>query len=193
MTPIQLLALTRLFNQAESKKIRSGVTEGEYDVDFNVHVRGTMKVEADTDKASTVSIPWTEVYALLREILLQGIDGLLERVARGETVGRAELEGFRNACGLGEDLLVETIQRAWEISRDSKARGEIIKRFPEVKDAQRRALDAIVARLDRTHVDGKVHADMTVEEIVPSPQISDILAPSEEKVAGTIENAEQKV
>ena len=165
MTPIELLALTRLLKDAEEKKARSAVSAGNYSVDFKVHVKGDLEVLPDTDKSSTVSVPWTEVYALLREILLQGVDELVARVDRGEKVGREELEGFRRACGLGEDLLVETIQDAWELKKNSEGRGEIMKKIPEIKDAQQRALDAISRRLPRTPVKGKVNADLAVEEI----------------------------
>ena len=165
MTPIQLLALTKLLH-AEEKKIRAGVGAGNYSVDFSVHVKGDMEVLEDTEKTPTVNIPWTEVYALLREIFLQGIDELLARVDRGETLNREDLEGFRRACGLSEDLLVETIQKAFDIKKNAEGRGEVIAKIPEIKEAQQRALDAISRRLAKTPVKGKVNTDFVLEEIV---------------------------
>ena len=187
MTPIQLLALTKLLKDAEEKKVRGQVPAGDYAVDFSVHVRGSMEVLEDTEKVPTVNIPWTEVYALLREILLQGIDELVARVDRGETVGREELEGFRRACGLGEDLLVETIQEAFDRKEEAKSAGEVIKRVPEIKEAQERAKDAISRRLAKTPVKGKVNAEMVVEEIqtplvANQPQIAPEVSVSEVRV-----------
>lgn len=189
MTPIQLLALTKLLKDAEEKKVRGQVPAGDYTVDFSVHVRGSMEVLEDTEKVPTVNIPWTEVYALLREILLQGIDELVARVDRGEAVGREELEGFRRACGLSEDLLVETIQEAFDRKEEAKAAGEVIKRVPEIKEAQERAKDAISRRLAKTPVKGKVNAEMTVEEIqkplvTTQTQIAPEVSVSEARVEG---------
>ena len=65
MTPIELLALTKLL-QSKKDAIRSQVSSGDYSVDFSVHVKGELEVLEDTEKSSTVSVPWTEVYALLR-------------------------------------------------------------------------------------------------------------------------------
>jgi hypothetical protein len=165
MTTIELLALTKLLSPADEKKARAAVAAGNYSVDFNVHVKGDLEVLEDTEKVPTVSIPWTEVYALLREILLQGIDELVARVDRGDQVGREELEGFRRACGLSEDLLVDTIQEAFDLKKNGEGRGEVIKKIPEIKEAQQRALEAISRRFAKTPVKGKVNSDMTVEEI----------------------------
>ena len=142
MTPIQLLALTRLIKDSQKDVVRNSVGAGEYDVDFKVHIKGPIKVSEDTVATATVHIPWTEVYALLREILLQGIDELVARVDRGETLSREDLEGFRRACGMSEDLLVETIQKAFELKKN-KSRGSIKEKIPEIEEAQERALDAI--------------------------------------------------
>lgn len=183
MTPIELLALTKLL-QSKKDAIRSQVSSGDYSVDFSVHVKGELEVLEDTEKSSTVSVPWTEVYALLREILLQGVDELVARVDRGETVGKEDLEGFRRACGLSEELLVKTIEEAWEIKNNRKGRGEIKNKIPEIQEAQKRALDAISRRLPKTHVNGAVKANLTVDEIVPVQNISSTVLPSEENVAG---------
>lgn len=189
MTPIQLLALTKLL-QAQKDEIRDAVSAGDYSVDFNVHIKGNLKVLEDTERTPTVHIPWTEVYALLREILLQGIDELVARVDRGEKVGREELEGFRRACGLGEDLLVDTIQEAFELKeKEKKSKGEVVKRVPEIKEAQQRALDAISRRLPKAPVNGKVNTDLTVEEIqqpqtASQPQIAPEVSVSESRVEG---------
>lgn len=177
MTPVELLALTKLL-QAKKDSIRDQVSAGEYSVDFSVHIKGDIKVLEDTEKSSTVSVPWTEVYALLREILLQGVDELVARVDCGETVGKEELEGFRRACGLGEDLLVKTIEEAWEIKNNRKGRGEIKNKIPEIQEAQKRALDAISRRLPKTHVDGAVKANLTVEPIATALQAAQTVAPA---------------
>lgn len=165
MTPIELLALTKLL-QSEKDAIRDQVSAGDYSVDFSVHIKGDLEVLEDTERTPTVHIPWTEVYALLREILLQGIDELVARVDRGEQVGREELEGFRRACGLGEDLLVDTIQEAFDRKEKAKkSKGEVIKSVPEIKEAQQRALDAISRRLPKAPVNGKVNTNLSVEPI----------------------------
>lgn len=165
MTPIELLALTKLL-QSEKDAIRDQVSAGDYSVDFSVHIKGDLEVLEDTERTPTVHIPWTEVYALLREILLQGIDELVARVDRGEQVGREELEGFRRACGLGEDLLVDTIQEAFDRKEKAKkSKGEVIKSIPEIKEAQQRALDAISRRLPKAPVNGKVNTNLSVEPI----------------------------
>ena len=165
MTPIQLLALARALKEKEEKAARNSVAPGSYRVDFNIHISGEVDVEEDYVKTPTVSIPWTEVYALLREILLQGIDGLVARVDRGETLSREDLEGFRRACGLGEDILVETIQRAFDLKNNAEGEGEVIARIPEIKEAQERALDAISRRLGKTPSKGRVKTDLKVEEV----------------------------
>lgn len=166
MTPIQLLALTRLLKEREEKAARSQVDPGTYNVDFEVRVKGNMEVEEDYEKRPTVSVPWTEAYALLREVAIQGVDDLIGRVARGETITRADLEAIKTAGFLSEDIMVETMKRAFEIKNAPKAEGSIVDRVPEVEAAAERVKELIAGRLGLTPSKGRVKADLSVEEIV---------------------------
>lgn len=191
MTPIELLALTRLIS--DSKAVRNQVSAGNYNVDFNIHVSGSLRVGNDTTRVPTVGIPWTEVYALLREVLLQGIDELVARADRGETIGRNELEAFRQACGLSEDLLVETIQRAHAMN-EGKSQGSIKERLPEIAAAQERAKEAIARRLEKTPAKGMVKSDLKFEQIQADvSSVAEAVGRSVESVEANLDSAEEKV
>lgn len=189
MTPIQLLALTRLIKDAEEKRIRNQVPAGDYSVDFSVHVKGEYEVEEDYLKDPTVSVPWTEAYALLREIAIQGVDEMIARVDRGETITKGDLEVIKTAGFLSEDLIVDCIQQAFDAKNAPKGKGSIIARVPEVEAAQERAKEAISKRIGKTPSKGRVLTKLTAEEILEpvaatQAQIAPVVSVSEEKVEG---------
>lgn len=166
MTPVELLALTRLLT-SQKDKIRDQVSPGEYSVDFCVHVSGGMKVEEDSKKRPTVGIAWTEAYALLRLVALQGLDEMILRVDRGETITREDLESIKRAGFLSEQIMVETMEEAWKIKNETK--GEIMDRVPEVRDAAEKVKELIAGRIGMMHQNGRVLASLNVEQIQPAP------------------------
>ena len=80
MTPIEILALSRIVREAEEKLARGQVSPGTHSVDVVVHVSGLVEVEKDYEKRPTVSVPWTEAYALLREVAIRGVNDLIARM-----------------------------------------------------------------------------------------------------------------
>lgn len=163
MTPIELLALTRLL-VSQKNEIRDQVSPGEYNVDFNVHVRGNIKVEADVVRRATVNVPWTEAYALFRLVALQGLDELIARVDGGEVLTRKDLESIKQAGFLSEDIMVETMQEAWIMKNEPKGEGSIMDRVPEIAEATERVKELIADRLGPAPQRGRVLADLAVEE-----------------------------
>jgi hypothetical protein len=181
MTPIELLALTRLLND-EEKAIRAQVLPGNYDVNFTVRVSGPIEVEEDHERRSTVGVPWTEAYALLRLVAIRGLDNLISRVDRGETIGKLDLEAIKTAGFLSEDIMVETMQEAWELKQARKAKGSIMDRVPEVEAAAEKVKELIAGRLGMMPCKGRVLADLTVEEVnqpkISTAEIAERVAPN---------------
>ena len=165
MTPIELLALTRLLSDKQEKAVRKQVAPGSYSVNLDIHVEGTYEVEEDYMKDPTVSVPWTEAYALLREIAIQGVDEMIARVDRGETITREDLEVIKTAGFLSEDLIVDCIQKAFYAKNAPKGQGAVIALVPEVEAAQERAKEAISKRIGKTPSHGRVLTDLKVEQI----------------------------
>lgn len=165
LTNVELLALDRVIDGGEGKQIRNCVTPGSYSVDFRVHVSGTMQVGEDYVKRATVSVPWTEAYALLREVAIQGVNEMIARVDRGEVITRQDLEAIKIAGFLSEQIMVDTMRQAIELAEAPKAEGSIMERIPEVKAAVERVKKLIPGGLDRTPSKGKVVVDLTCEEI----------------------------
>lgn len=187
MTPIQLLALAKMIADKVGKDARKKVAPGVYSVNLDVHVEGTYKVEEDYLKDPTVSVPWTEAYALLREIAVQGVDEMIARVDRGETITKADLEAIKTAGFLSEDLIVDCIQKAFATKNAPKGERAIIARVPEVEAAQERAKEAISKRIGKTPSNGRVLTDIKVTEIVSSAtpvQIAPEVGVSEARVEG---------
>lgn len=170
MTPIEILALSRLVKEAEEKLARGKVSAGSYSVNFAVSVSGPIVVEEDYEKRPTVSVPWTEAYALLREVAIQGVDELIARLDRGETITREDLTAIKTAGFLSEDVMVETIQQAFEEKQAPKGEGSIMERVPEVEAAVEKVKETIAGRLGNTPSKGRVKADLTVEQVGGAPQ-----------------------
>jgi hypothetical protein len=199
MTPVELLALAKLLKDAEEKKIRAQIPAGDYAVDFSVHVKGTYEVEEDYLKDPTVSVPWTEAYALLRELAIQGVDEMIARVDRGETITKADLEVIKTAGFLSENLIVDCIQQAFAAKNAPKGERAIIARVPEVEAAQERAKEAISKRIGKTPSKGRVLTDLSVEEIQPQtvagsatqPQIAPEVSVSQARVETALPEASQ--
>lgn len=165
MTPIELLALTRLLKEKEEKLAREAVQPGTYRVDLSVHASGEIVVEADYEKRPTVSVPWTEAYALLREVAIQCVDDLIARVDRGQTITRDDLDFIKTAGFLSEDIMVETMKQAFEAKQAPKGEGSIMERVPEVEAAAERVKELIAGRLGMTTSKGRVKADLTVKKV----------------------------
>lgn len=165
LTNVELLALSNAIENDESKQIRSCVAPGSYSVDFCVRISGTMKVFEDYVKRATISVPWTEAYALLREVAIQAVDEMIARVDRGEVINRQDLEAIKTAGFLSEQIMVETMKQAIDLKKAPKGEGSIMERIPEVKDAAERVKKLIPGSLDPTPSKGKVVVDLTCEEI----------------------------
>lgn len=171
MTPIELLALAKIISTKVKDDARSQVAPGTYSVNLDVHVEGTYKVEEDYLKDPTVSVPWTEAYALLREVAIQGVDEMIARVDRGETITRQDLEVIKTAGFLSEDLIVDCIQTAFNAKNAPKGQGAVIALVPEVEAAQERAKAAISKRIGKTPSSGRVLPDLKVEQIQQANQM----------------------
>lgn len=162
LTNVELLALSRVLKESEEKKARSLVTSGSYSVDFEVRVTGVMNVEDDYEKRPTVSVPWTEAYALLREVAVQAVNEMIARVDRGEVITRKDLEVIKTAGFLSEDIMVETMKQAFDLKNAPRGEGSIMERIPEVEQAAERVKELIAGRLGLTPSKGRVKADLTL-------------------------------
>jgi hypothetical protein len=199
MTPIEILALSRMIKEAEEKLARGQVAPGTYKVNVSVGVSGPIVVEEDYEKRPTVSVPWTEAYALLREVALRGVDELIARVEAGQTIVKADLEVIKTAGFLSEDIMVETMKQAFAAKQAPKGKGSIMERVTEVEAAAERVKEIIAGRLGLTPSKGRVKADLTVEQIQPQtvagsatqPQIAPTLAPSQDSVEAGLPEASQ--
>lgn len=165
MTPIEILALSRLVKEAEEKLARGQVTEGNYSVNFAVNVSGPIVVEADYEKRPTVSVPWTEAYALLREVAIQGVNDLISRVESGQTITREDLESIKTAGFLSEDIMVSTMSQAFEAKQAPKGEGSIMERIPEVEAAVEKVKELIAGRLGMTPSKGRVKTDLKIDQL----------------------------
>lgn len=173
MTPIEIVALVHAIETAAGKTARKQVVAGEYHVDFQVHVCGNIEVEADYERRATVSVPWTEAYAFLREVAIQGVNELIAKVSRGETITQIDLESIKTAGFLSEDIMVETMKRAIEAKKAPKAKGSIKERVEEVEAAAERVKEIIPGRMDKSTVSGRVIADLDVTQVAPpSPGVA---------------------
>lgn len=61
---LTMTVLSKVIPSRKASEFRDGVTAGSFPVDFTVSVKGTVVVEEDSEKVSTVSIPVKEVLAL---------------------------------------------------------------------------------------------------------------------------------
>lgn len=189
MTPIEILALSKAVKDAEEKLARGQVTEGSYNVNFAVSISGPIVVEADYQKRPTVSVPWTEAYALLREVAIQGVNDLIARVERGETITRADLEVIKTAGFLSEDIMVQTMKQAFEAKEAPKGEGSIMERIPEVEAAAEKVKELIAGRLGMTPSKGRVKPDLKVEQlgkttvVATQGQAAQTVALSEDQIA----------
>lgn len=165
MNPIEIVALSKVIKKTEGDLARDQVLPGDYSVDFTVRISGPITVEEDYMKDPTVSVPWTEAYALLREIAIQGVDEMIARVDRGETITRADLEVIKTAGFLSESLIVDCIQKAFVAKNLPEGQGAIIELVPEVKAAQERAKAAISKRIGKTPSNGRVLTELTVNQV----------------------------
>ena len=100
LTNIEVTALNNLVAAKVAKTARDEVNPGEHTVDFTVRVTGTVKVLADTEKTSTVSIPVKEVLALFvqrsgctREASLALLRECLTDALNNSTKGEGAIEG----------------------------------------------------------------------------------------------------
>lgn len=169
MTPIEILALVHAIKKADEKTARAQVSAGDYHVDFYAHIQGNIEVEADYQKRATVSVPWTEAYALLREVALRGIDDLIARVVRGETITQTDLESIKTAGFLSENIMVETMKQAFDAKKAPKGQGSIMARVEEVEAAVERVKEIIAGGLGKTRSDGRVLTDLDVTQVAPPP------------------------
>lgn len=165
LTPNEIVALSKLIKKAEADGARDKVLPGTHSVNFDIHVEGSYEVEEDYLKDPTVSVPWTEAYALLREVAIQGVNELIARVDRGEVITREDLEVIKTAGFLSEDLIVDCIQKAFYAKEAAKGKGAVIALVPEVEAAQERAKEAISKRIGKTPSHGRVLTDLKVEQI----------------------------
>jgi hypothetical protein len=165
LTNVELLALSRVLKESEEKRARSLVTSGSYSVDFKVHVVGVMNVEDDYEKRPTVSVPWTEAYALLREVAIQAVNEMIARVDRGEVITHQDLEAIKVAGFLSEQIMVETMKQAFDLKNAPRGEGSIMERIPEVEQAAERVKELIAGRLGLTPSKGRVKADLTFEPV----------------------------
>lgn len=97
---IEVTALNNLVAAKVAKTARDEVNPGEHTVDFTVRVTGTVKVLADTEKTSTVSIPVKEVLALFvarsgctREASLKLLRECLTDALSASTEGKGAIDG----------------------------------------------------------------------------------------------------
>lgn len=165
LTNVELLALDRVIDTPEGKKIRNLVTPGSYSVDFSVHISGTMDVEPDCMKRSTVSVPWTEAYALLREVAIQAVNEMIARVDRGEVITHQDLEAIKTAGFLSEKIMIDTMRQAFDL-HEGRAEGSIMERIPEVKKAAEEVKKIIAGSLPLSPSKGRVLAELTHEVVV---------------------------
>jgi hypothetical protein len=199
MTPVELLALAKMISTKVKDDARAQVAPGTYSVNLDVHVEGTYKVEEDYLKDPTVSVPWTEAYALLREVAIQGVNEMIARLDRGETITKADLEVIKTAGFLSEDLIVDCIDKAFVAKHAPKGKGAVIALFPEVEAAQERAKAAISKRLGKTPSDGRVLPNLKVDQIQPQtvagsatqPQIAPEVSVSQARVETALPEASQ--
>ena len=185
MTSIEMLALTRLLNERDEKAVRNQVSPGSYKVDFCVHVAGDMEVKEDYQKRPTVSVPWTEAYTLLRLVALQAVDEMISRVDRGETITRDHLEAIKRAGFLSEDVMVETMERAFDLRNAPRGEGCIAERIPEVEAAVEKVKELIAGRLGLTPSKGMVKADLNFNQIQPAREAPEGSA-NTAQVAGSV-------
>ena len=108
MTPIEILALSRIVREAEEKLARGQVSPGTHSVDVVVHVSGLVEVEKDYEKRPTVSVPWTEAYALLREVAIRGVNDLIARMDRGEMITREEFSIDRKTGAFIQSITLQS-------------------------------------------------------------------------------------
>lgn len=187
MTPIEFLAISRLLNDNEKKNIREQISPGNYRVNFDVHIEGNIKVEEDVEKRSTISVPWTEAYALFRLVSIAGIDSLISQVESGSSITKSDLEFVKKAGFLSESVMIETMKEAWDIRQESKTEGSIMKRVPEVKQAVEKVKEAIAGSLELMSQKGRVIANLKSSPILKNEassavEIANLVSPTKKKV-----------
>lgn len=187
MTPIEFLAISRLLNDNEKKKVRNQIAPGDYSVNFNVHIEGEIKVEEDVEKRSTISVPWTEAYALFRLVSIAGIDDLISQVESGSPITKSDLESVKKAGFLSESVMIETMKEAWEIRQESKSEGSIMSRVPEVKNAVEKVKEAIAGSLGLMSQKGRVIAKLksfpvSSQSSTSAVEVANSVSPPKKKV-----------
>jgi hypothetical protein len=135
-----IVALAKLVNEKSVQYIaaRKATAVGRHEVDFTVRVQGSINVNADTDKAPTVSIPLLETLALTLRycgITREHAKALLTKILRQAIA----------ANGMGQGALMETLPWITEMIEEIK------------RD--------IIAELPRTAVSGAVRTSLTFTEV----------------------------
>lgn len=69
MNSIDTLAIAKAIKAAAAKTARRDITSGEYNVDLNINVRGTMKVGEDYEQVQHMNVPQWELIAALADKL----------------------------------------------------------------------------------------------------------------------------
>ncbi len=137
MTPLDTVTLAKAVSAKALKAARPSLDVGDYNVDMIVRVAGTIRVEADTDRAPTASIPVLEVLKLF--VAYSGVTG-------------------QHALDVLERALTDALAKS--------PRGEgAIAAAKMIDAAFARRVDAMIAKLPRTFVHGDVTSFLNVEVI----------------------------
>lgn len=173
LTDIQKIAL------AKTKFDRSSVPSGVHDVDFTVHVRGTVRVGEDYDRDPTTSVPFLEATTLYREAFRVTIDELIAKLDRGESVTRDDLVSISDVGPLSSEILVDCFRTAM-LKGESAV--QTVSDKVELAEAIERLKKEVVAHLPRQNVPGSVKVSVEITDGTTRKEIAPEFNPDVRKV-----------
>lgn len=157
MNAIEALALSKV------KFDRDTVVAGDHAVDFTVHVKGTVSVSEDYERDATTSVPWLESVALWQETAMAAFDHLIERIDRGEQIGKGDLVAMKATGPIATQVLVDCIRRAME--NGDSAVGSVSDRVTEVKNGIEAVKRELVKRLPKQVCKGAAKVSVNIEAV----------------------------
>jgi hypothetical protein len=137
LTALEKIALQKSVPTKALKMARGEIAVGSHEVDFTLHIKGTVQVEADTSKVSTVSVPLKETMAFLIRRM-----GITREAAK--------------------KALVEAMQDA--IKETSRGEGSILESHPEIAEALEQ-VNLLMKELPMTPVKGDVTGKFVLEKM----------------------------
>ena len=136
--PFHIVALSKAWAKKNVDAARDLMPVGTHEVDFTVHISGTMKVLEDTDKTPTVSIPMKEVLAL-----------------------------FIRYCGITREAAITILTRAMNeaLEESNQGAGALAAELPIIDEIIDSIVTPMLLKLKRTPVKGAVKADLEITEV----------------------------